>query len=413
VRTTKLTDVNIKKAKSGEKTRKLSDGGGLYIQIEPSGGKLWRYKYRFEGKQKLLALGKYPDVSLQEVRERHQEARKQLAQGIDPSAAKQALKAARQERTANSFEVIAREWLETWKTDKAESHYIKVIARLENDVFPYIGGKPAADISVPEIVSVCRRIEERGAIDTAHRAAQNINQVIRYAVQTGRAKYNPCSDLRGALKPVRKNHFAALIKPADVADLMRAIDTYKGGTVVRAALRLAPLVFVRPVELRTAKWEDVDLDRAEWKYEVSKTRKTGIADHIVPLSRQAVEILKDLKPLTGGGEYVFPGINPGRPISDGTINKALRSLGYDTKTEHTGHGFRAMAMTRLREQYNLPKDVIDLQLAHKLPDSNKGAYDRVKFINERRPMMQIWADYLDELKATEFGKVVPFEQAAI
>ena len=391
----KLADLNIKKAKPGDKTRKLFDGGGLFLQIEPGGGKLWRYKYRFDGKYKLLALGKYPDVSLQEARKRHTEAREQLAQGIDPSALKKAKKAARAERAANSFEVLALQWFDWWKSDKTEHTRENVMARLKKDIFPWIGKEPVTGITPPMVLSVLRRIVNRGYPQLAHRAKTNISQVMRYAVANGLAGSDPCRDLSGALPPVKYGHMAALTEPDRVAELLRAIDNYQGGHVVRAALRLAPLVFVRPGELRTAKWADIDLDRAEWKYTVSKTK----TDHLVPLSRQAVEILKDLYPLTGGGEYVFPGQRWGRPFSDMTINRALQSMGYSTKEEITAHGFRAMARTMLAERLRCPENVIEHQLAHTVPDALGTAYNRTKFLDDRRRMMTAWADYLDELKA--------------
>ena len=405
----KLTELNVKKTKPGEKTRKLTDGGGLFLQIEPTGGKLWRFQYWFEGKRKLLALGKYPDVPLAEARKRHHEARELLAQSIDPSAAKKARKLAGAERAASSFEVIAREWFETWKVDKTEGHYSKVIARLEKDVFPYIGGRPVADISAPEVLAVCRRVESRGAIETAHRTKENISQVMRYAIATERADRDPCPDLRGALKPVKTKRMPAITEPVKVAELLRDIDAYHGGIVVRAAFRLAPLLFARPGELRMMKWAEIDLECAEWKFTVSKTK----TDHLVPLARQVVEILKELKPLTGGGMYVFPGLRPGRPISDGTINKALRTMGYDTRTEMTGHGFRAMARTILAEKLRIPENVIEHQLAHKVPDALGTAYNRTKFLDDRRKMMQAWSDYLDDLKAGNFAKVVPFDRVEV
>ena len=391
----KLTDYNIKNAKRGDKTRKLFDGGGLYIQIEPTGGKLWRYDYRFEGKPKTLALGKYPDVPLQEARRRHQEAREQLAQGIDPSAVKKARKLAGRERAANSFEVVARQWFDWWKADKAEHTCENVMARLQKDIFPWIGKEPVTGITPPMVLSVLRRIENRGYPQLAHRAKTNISQVMRYAVMHGLAASDPCRDLRGALQPVKYGHMPALTEPAKVAELLRAIDAYQGTYQVHAALRLAPLFFVRPGELRMMKWMDIDLDNAEWKYTVSKTK----TEHLVPLARQAVEILKDLEPLTGNGEYVFAGIRPGRPISDMTVNRALQTLGYDTKTEHTAHGFRAMARTILAERLRVPENVIEHQLAHKVPDALGTAYNRTRFIDERRHMMQVWADYLEKLKA--------------
>ena len=398
----KLTDINIKKTKPREKTYKLFDGGGLFLQIEPTGGKLWRYKYRFDGKYKLLALGKYPDVSLQEARKRHQGAREQLAHGVDPMALKKARKLAGAERAANSFEVIAREWFQIWKEGKADSTVDRALGVLEKDIFPYIGNRPIAEISAPEVLSVCRRVEARGAIDTAHRTKEHISQVMRYAIATGRADRDPCPDLRGALKTAQTKNRPALTEPAQVAELLRAIDAYKGGPIVRTALRLAPLVFVRPVELRTAKWTDIDLNRAEWKYTVSKTK----TEHLVPLSCQAVEILRDIQTLTGEGEYVFAGVRPGRPMSDMTINRALQTMGYDTKTEITGHGFRAMARTLLAERLRVPEAVIEHQLAHKVPDTLGTAYNRTKFIDDRRQMMQAWANYLDGLRTQSDMKLL-------
>jgi len=268
----KLTDINIKKVKPGDKVRKLSDGGGLFLQIELTGGKLWRYKYRFAGKQKLLALGKYPDVPLQEARKRHQEARGQLAQGIDPAAAKKAVKTAKGELAANSFEVVAREWVETWKKDKTADHSKRTMTRLEKDVFPWMGRRPVAEIKAPEVLDICRRIEKRGAIETAHRVKVVISQVMRYAIATGRADRDPCPDLRGALQPVQPQPHPSLTEPAEVAELLRAIENYKGTQIVRSALALAPLVFVRPGELRAAKWEDIDLENAEWVFAYLKQR---------------------------------------------------------------------------------------------------------------------------------------------
>ena len=391
----KLTDISIKKTKPRGKAYKLFDGGGLYIQIEPTGGKLWRYQYRFEEKRKLLSLGKYPDVPLQEARKRHIEAREQLAQGIDPSAAKKAKKAAGKERAANSFELVAREWFIRWKGNKADYTIKRTLSNLEKNILPWIGARPVSEIKTPDILAVLRRIEDRGFGETTRKTRDVISGVFRYAVQTGRTEYNPCDNLRGALKPVQVKNYPSITEPEKVAELLRAIDTYQGGLVVRAALRLAPLVFVRPGELRAAKWENLDLNRAEWKYTTSKTK----TEHIVPLARQAVEIFKDLYPLTGRGEYVFPNIRPGRPISDATLNRALQTMGYDTKTEITGHGFRAMARTLLAERLGFQPEVIEHQLAHKVPDALGTAYNRTKYIDNRRQMMQTWADYIDKLKA--------------
>jgi len=404
----KLTDIRIKKVKPSDKARKIFDGGGLYLQIEPTGGKLWGYKYRFDGKYKLLALGKYPDVSLQDARERHQDARKRLAQGIDPSSAKKAQKLLGQERAANSFEVIAREWLTVWSKDKVKTTIEHAEARLRNDILPLLDNKPIASITTPDVLAALRRIEGRGAIDTAHRSKNIISQIMRYAVSTARAEHNPVLDIDStALQSRSVKHMPSITEPEDVAKLLRAIDAYQGTYQVKAALRLAPLVFVRPGELRMAKWADIDLDRAEWKYTVSKTN----TEHLVPLARQAVDILQELQPLTGGGEYVFPGIRPKRPISDMTVNRALQTMGFDTKTEITGHGFRAMARTLLAERLNQPENVIEHQLAHKVPDALGMAYNRTKFLDQRKVMMQLWADYLDELKTAKSANAVSIDRA--
>jgi integrase len=399
----RLSDINIRRAKPTEKPTKMWDGGGLYIEILPTGGKLWRYKYRFEGKEKLLALGKYPDVSLQEARRRHQEAREKLAQGIDPSAAKKAAKTAREGLLANSFEIVAREWFENWKLDKSEDHVKKNMSQLERDIFPYIGTTPVSDLKAPHVLEVCRRVEARGVIETAHRAKMVIGLVMRYAIATGRAERDPCPDLRGALKPIISKPHPTITEPSEIAGLLQAIDRYKGTAIVRTALALAPLVFVRPGELRNAKWKDFDLDEAEWVFEYSKQRVNLPAKRklVVPLSRQAVAILRDLQPQTISEDYVFPGLRTGRPISDGTILKALRTMGYDTRTEICGHGFRAMARTVLAERLHFDPQVIERQLSHRTTERLGEAYDRAQFLDDRRKMMQAWADYLDGLKAGE------------
>lgn len=401
-----LTDTAIRRAKAARKTQRLFDERGLYLEISASGGKWWRYKYRYDGKEKRLSLGVYPDVTLAAARERRDDARKQLANGIDPGAARMAQKAAKAERAANSFEVIAREWHAKRAPNWAPGHASKVIERLARDVFPWIGERPIDALDAPEILTVARRIEARGALDTAHRAQQNIGQVFRYAIATGRAARNPVPDLRDALPPARQTHYAAITDPQQVGALLRAVDGFRGTLIVQCALRLAPLVFVRPGELRRAEWAHVDLDAGEWRYFVSKTK----TDHVVPLSRQAVAILGELRPLTGGGRYVFPGRDPRKPMSDAALNAALRRMGYDTKTEITGHGFRAMARTILAEQLHVKAEVIEHQLAHRVPDALGKAYNRTKFLKERRVMMQAWADYLDSLRRG--GEVVPLRRGA-
>ncbi|NIF42508.1 DUF4102 domain-containing protein [Burkholderia sp. Tr-862] len=389
-----LTDAEIRKAKPGEKPIRLFDGGGLYLEISTAGGKWWRLKYRFGGKEKRISLGVYPDIGLKDARERRDAARKLLANGVDPGEAKKAKKAASQERAANSFEVIAREWFAKYASGWATSHADKIIQRLERDVFPWLGGHAIADIAAPELLTVVRRIEERGAHDTAHRALQNCGQVFRYAVATGRAERDPSGDLRGALPPLKHEHYAAIIDPTQVGELLRAIDGFQGTFIVKCALMLAPVLFVRPGELRTAEWSGFNLDKAEWRYLVTKTK----TEHLVPLPAQALAILRELQALTGQRQHVFPGRDPRKPMSGAAINAALRRMGYDTKTEITGHGFRAMARTILHEELHVKPEVIEHQLAHRVPDNLGTAYNRTKFLKERRMMMQLWADYLDRLK---------------
>lgn len=391
----KLSDILVRKSKPESKAYKLADGGGMYLEIMPNGSKYWRLKYRFDGKEKRLALGVYPDVSLALARERRQDARTLLAKGVDPSENKKAVKAAKSDKLDNSFEVVAREWIASHMANKAASHRDKVVRRFELYIFPWLGNKPIADITTPQILETIKRIEKLGILETAHRALQTSGQVFRYAVQTGRAIRDVTADLKGALPPSRTVHMASFTEPSEVAELLRAIDGFKGTLTVQCALRLAPLVFVRPSELRMAKWADIDLDSGEWRYLVSKTK----TDHLVPLPRQAIEILREIKPLSGHGEYVFMGgHSPLKPMSESAINAALKRMGYDTKTQITGHGFRAMARTILHERLNIDPHIIEHQLAHKVPDTLGAAYNRTKFIDQRKSMMQVWADYLDNLK---------------
>ena len=390
-----LTDTTIRNAKPGEKPLKLFDGGGLFLLIAPTGGKLWRLKYRFGAKEKLFSLGVYPAVSLKDARERRDDARRLLAQGTDPGENRKAQKAATLTRAADSFEVIAREWFAKYAPTWAESHSSKIIERLERDIFPWLGARPIAEIAAPELLTVLRRIEARGALDTTLRAKQNCGQIFRYAVATGRAERDPSGDLRGALAPVKHENFAAITNPTQVAELLRAIDAFRGTFVVKCALQVAPILFVRPGELRTAEWAAFDLDKAEWRYRVTKTK----TEHLVPLPVQAVSILRELHALTGQRRYVFPGRDPHKPMSGAAVNAALRRLGYDTRTEITGHGFRAMARTILHEELHFKPEVIEHQLAHKVPDALGTAYNRTKFLTERCTMMQQWADYLDQLRA--------------
>lgn len=400
-----LSDTQCKAARAKDKAYKLTDEKGLVLFVTPAGGKLWRFNYRFDGKRKTLALGAYPEIGLKEARDKRDNARKLLATGVDPSESKKAAKAARVAEETNSFEAVAREWYARFSPSWAQSHGDKVIRRLERDVFPWIGKRPVDSISTIDILDVLRRIESRGAVETAHRAQQNFNQVFRYAVATGRTKLNPALNLKGALKVAKQTHHAAIIDPEKVAQLLRAIDSYEGSFVTKCALRLAPLVFVRPGELRGAEWAEINLETAEWN--IAPTRMKMREAHLVPLSNQAIEILKDLHALTGEGRYVFPSARTGdRPMSDNAILAALRRMGY-TKDEMTGHGFRAMARTILDEVLGIRPDYIEHQLAHAVRDPNGRAYNRTAHRAQRHEMMRRWADYLDELKGGQVPTAKP------
>ena len=390
-----LTHAAIKNAKPADKPLRLFDGGGLYLEVAPAGGKWWRLKYRVGGKEKRLSLGTWPDVGLKDARGKRDEARKQIAAGIDPGETRKAQKAAMVARDEGSFEVVAREWYGKHAPTWAPSHGGKILRRFELDVFPWIGGRPVGEIVAPDLLAVVRRIEARGALDTAHRALQTCGQVFRYAVATGRAQRDPTGDLRGALPPAREGHFPAVTDPGKVGDLLRALDGYEGTLTVRVALRLAPLVFVRPGELRKAEWADFDLEGATWSFTATKT---GTA-HVVPLATQAVALLRELHPLTGRGRYVFPSARTAdRPMSDNAVLSAMRRMGIP-KDEMTGHGFRAMARTILDEVLGFRPDWIEQQLAHAVRDPLGRAYNRTAHLEGRKAMMQGWADYLDRLKA--------------
>jgi integrase len=391
-----LTDSAIRAAKSADKPYRLFDGGGLYVEVAPSGGKWWRLKYRHVGKEKRLSLGVYPDVGLKDARAKRDDARKLIAAGADPSAARKAARAAGASDAENTFEAIAREWLAIRAKEWGASHLAKMTARLELYAFPAIGKRPIASITAPEVLAVSRGVESRGILSTAHRVQQACGQVFRYAVQTGRAERDPAGDLRGALPAVQKTHFAAVTDPKKLPGLLTALHSYTGGPVVRAALKLAPLLFVRPGELRTMEWARVDLDAAEWRFTASKT-KTG---HVVPLATQAVAILRELHKLTGRGRYALATARGGkRPMSENGVLVAMRSLGIEAE-EMTGHGFRATARTILDEVLGFRVDWIEHQLAHAVRDANGRAYNRTAHLPERRKMMQAWADYLDALRLT-------------
>jgi integrase len=398
-----LTDTAIRTAKPTAKPQRLFDGGGLYLEVSPAGGKLWRLKYRHGGKEKRLALGAYPDTGLRDARDKRDAARKLLAAGVDPGEQRKAAKAAGDERAANSFEVVAREWHAKQSATWVELHASRIMLRMENDVFPWLGSRPIADVTAKEVLATVNRIVDRGAVESAHRVLQNCGQVLRYAIATGRAERNPAADLRGALPPVKQSHLAAIIEPNAIGGLLRAMDAYNGSLVTKCALRLAPLVFVRPGELRQAEWAEFDLDAAQWNIPAAKMKMRE--PHLVPLAPQAVAILRELHALTGRGRYVFPSArSPQRPMSNNAVLSALRRMGYATD-EMSGHGFRAMARTVLDEVLHFRPDYIEHQLAHAVKDPNGRAYNRTAHLPERRKMMAAWADYLDTLKVG--GNVVP------
>lgn len=398
-----LSDTAIRKMKPTEKIQRLFDGGGLYLEVSPAGGKWWRLKYRYGGKEKRLSLGTYPDTGLADARSKRDAARRLLAGGTDPGEHRKAEKAAGEDRAANSLEVVAREWHAKQATKWVKDHADRTMLRLENDIFPWLGKRPIAEVTAKELLAAVNRIADRGAVESAHRALQTCGQVFRYAIATGRADRNPAADLRGALPPVKQTHLAAITDPGKVGGLLRAMDAYAGSFVTKCALRLAPLVFVRPGELRNAEWSEIDLDKAEWSIPAAKMKMRE--PHLVPLSTQAVAILRELHALTGRGQYVFPSArSPKRPMSNNAVLSALRRMGFD-KEEMSGHGFRAMARTILDETLHFRPDYIEHQLAHAVKDPNGRAYNRTAHLPERRKMMQGWANYLDGLKGGEGGIV--------
>jgi integrase len=393
-----LTEIQIKNAKPREKPYRLYDERGMYFEVRPAvnpkGSRFFCLKYRLEGRERYLSLGTYPDTSLKEARQRRDDIRKQIAAGIDPIAQRQATKASAVKR-GETFEVVAREWYLRHSPNWAPGHSKTVIRRLEADIFPWLKNRPVGEITAKELLAVLRKVEERGALETAHRELGICGQVFGYAIATGRAERDVSGDLRGALPPVRKDsHHAAVTDPKRLGELLKIMDGYQGSFVVKSALRLAPLLFVRPGELRHAEWQDMDLDNAEWRFLVSKTGQP----HIVPLSTQAVEILRELHQLTGAGIYVFPSARSGlRALSENGVLAALRCLGIP-KEEMSGHGFRATARTMLDEVLKFPPHLIEHQLGHTVRDPLGRAYNRTSHLVERRAMMQRWADYLDELR---------------
>lgn len=424
-----LTDTLIRNIKPDDQRKRLSDGNGLYLLTFVKGGSHgWRLDYTFAHRRKTISLGTYPDTGLKLAREKAAQARQLVATGIDPSAKRKESKAdAEALRTAEariaqglpalgSFEEVARDWFNVHRSEWSTSYGDKVIRRLEVDVFPWLGAKAIRSITPPEVLEVLRRIESRGVIETAHRARESCSQIFRYAVAIGKASSDPTRDLKDALRKHQSKHMAAIVKPVELAELLRAIDGYRGSLIVCTALRLAPMLMLRPGELRFARWTEFDLDAAVWEIPPERMKreldgKRNGAAHFVPLPRQAVALLRGLHPLTGPDGYVFRGERDHeRAMSENTVNAALRRLGYDTQTQMTGHGFRATARTMLDEQLGYDRAVIETQLAHSVADSLGRAYNRTEFLRMRREMLQAWADYLDKLRRG--GDVVALHLAA-
>jgi len=397
-----LTTRKLETCKPAEKPVRLFDTAGLYCEIAPKGGKWWRFRYKFRGKEKRISLGVFPTVSLAAARAKRDEMRTLLLDGIDPAARRRAIAESANAAATDTFESIAREWHSQQSSIWSEGHAERVINRLEKEIFPFIGGSAVTDISAVQVLDALRKIVDRGLRETAHRARADCSSIFRFAILTGRATSDPCIHLRGAIPPVRATHFAAVTEPRRVGELMRAIHHYSGDPVTRAALRLLPLVIVRPGELRHARWSEFDLEEAMWRIPAGRMKMRR--EHVVPLSRQAVALLKALAPLTSKvsaksdttDNLVFPGLRSSdRPISENTLNGALRRLGF-SQEEMTSHGFRAMASTLLHEQ-GWNSDAIERQLAHSPSDHVKAAYHRGAHLAERRKMMQSWADFLDQL----------------
>lgn len=388
-----ITDVTAKNAKPQEKLYKIKDEHGMFLSVRPNGGKYWQMNYRFAGKGKTLSFGVYPEVTIKEARDKREAARKLLREGIDPSQAKKKEKLKAVINTANSFEVIAREWHSTNADKWSEGHCKNILHRLEMDIFPQIGNYPIADITPPELLNVLRQIEKRGAHEIAHRAKQTCGQIFRYAIVTGRAVRDPSADLKDALKPAISGHYSAL-DSKDLPDFLKALERNEARLYpqTRLAVQLLLLTFVRTSELINATWEEIDLDNALWT--IPGARMKMGKDHLVPLSKQVLAMLKEQKELTGQWNWVFPSVvSPRKAMSNNTILGAIRRLGYKDKT--TGHGFRALAMSTIKEKLGYRHEVVDRQLAHAPVSKVDRAYDRAQFIDERKKMMQEWSDYLD------------------
>ncbi|MDR0620455.1 MAG: integrase arm-type DNA-binding domain-containing protein [Deltaproteobacteria bacterium] len=397
-----LTDKEIKslkvkddKVQKGQKAQRFSDSNGLYLYVTLSGQKSWRFNFRFAGKQHTVTFGTYPLVSLKEARDKLVDAKRAIKAGINPAAQKQALKEAKQAATLNTFDVVAREWFERKKIGKVDSYSCRIWGRVDKELLPFLKTRDIAEITAPELLETLRKVEDRGAVDTAHRCLQYCGQIFRYAISTGRMTHDISADLKGALKPAIHSHMASLTEPDDIGGLLRAIDSYTGNLIVKAALKMAPYVFVRPGELRHAEWSEINFEKAEWRIPAEKMKMRQI--YIVPLATQVIDILEGLHPYTGHGRFLFPSMRTNvRPISDVTLLAAIRTLGF-SKDQMTIHGFRSIASTMLNE-LGFNRDWIERQLAHGEHNSVRAAHNYAEYLPERRKMMQSWADYLDSLR---------------
>lgn len=401
-----LSDTALRNAKPADKPYKLYDERGLYLIVNPNGGKWWRLKYRLDGKEKTISLGTYPEVTLAQARGKRDDARSLVADNTDPSHHRRETKIQAKLASQNTFEAIANEWHALHNKSKSERHQQRVKRWLEFYLYPSLGQKVISSITAPMVLETTSVLQKQNKLETAHRVIQTAGQVFRFAIQKGFASYNPAPDLKGALPPPVVKNMAAMIEPKDFAQLLRSIDGYSGTLTVQCALKLAPLLFQRIGELRHMKWADLDFENNEWRYLVTKTK----TQHIVPLSTQALALIERMRPFSGNGMYVFPGGRTHeRPMSENAINGALRNLGYDTQADITGHGFRAIAQTLGEQELGLDPKHIERQLAHSVANPLGTAYERAQFLKDRKVMMQSWADYLDELKAG--AKVLPFKQA--
>ena len=399
----KLTDLVLKNAKPGTETRRMSDGGGLFLEIRANGSRYWRLAYRYNGKQKLLAIGVYPTISAPIAREKARIAREHLQAGRDPGIIHRINKETND--TDGTFKAVALEWLEKFKHEWTESHHKGISGRLRRELFPWIGDRPVGEITAPELLLSLRRIEARGHLENAHRALTNAGQVFMYAIATGRAKRNPAADLRGAIPRPSVKHMASILDPHQVGILMKAIAAYQGSTITRCALQLTAHVFLRSKEIRFAEWSEIDFGRQEWRIPLSKMKgkkrdkdANPTAFHLVPLATQTLDILREVQALTGDGKYLFPGLRTSsKPISDATMTNALRRMGYNQEELHV-HGFRAMARTLIRQELGFDEEPIERQLGHAVKGALGAAYNRADFVQERKRMMQEWADYLVRLQ---------------